>query len=619
MEKGGAMRRTLRLGQIAGIDIKIHWSMLLVIWLLFPRGGTFELRRLLLIVLAVVLVFACILAHELGHALTARWRGISTRSIVLWPLGGFANLSRMPERPWDDLLISAAGPLVNLGLAGLCFVLVLLRVGLLRLWPHAPPELLRLPESLLTANLLLAGFNLIPAFPLDGGRIARAVLHMLLGRRRGDLVTLGLSWVLAALLLVIGVRSGDWTLMLGAGVVFVAAAGLRNAPAGPPASDDPAAPLVRQGAFDAALLYYDQHLAHSPQDAPGYVRRALVLTRKGSFGPALDDCDRALRLDPALASAYHMRGTLRYLLGQHALALADFGRPAEQAPDRAQSFLIRAAGFDLARDYDRALADCERALALSPNDLQALAQRAASLIQIGDHQRAADDCARLLALAPQQPAGYVGRADLHALLGQPAAALADYEQALALDPYSQPALVGRAPLLQRAGRSALARESLDCGLALDPQDLRARLLRCLVCYEQGDLAAASADREQILARPRAQALLRSERELCDPVGRHAGWAMFFYDHAVARFPDDPLALQGRADAWRALQQHERALADYDRAIALASERAEPYAGRAASLLALGRRTSAAADLRAAIQLTDNLYLRRVASAQLAQL
>lgn len=613
------MRKTLRLGQIAGIDITIHWSMLLVLWFFFPRSSPFELRRLLLVALAVTLVFACILAHELGHALTARWRGISTRSIVLWPLGGFANLSRAPERPWDDLLISAAGPLVNLGLAALCFALVLLRAGLLRLWPHAPPELLRLPESLLTANLLLAGFNLIPAFPLDGGRIARAVLHMLLGRRRGDLVTIGLSWALAVLLLAAGVRMGDWTLMLGAGVVFVAAAGLRHAPAAAPASDDPAAPLVRQGAFDAALLYYDQHLAHQPQDAPGYVRRALVLTRKGRFGPALEDCERALRLEPALAPAYHMRGTLRYLLGEPALALADFARPAELAPERAQSFLVRAAGFELARDYDRALADCDRALALAPDDLPALALRAACLAQSGEHQRAAEGWARLLALAPRDPAGYVGRADLRALLGQPEAALADYEQALALDPYCQAALVGRAPLLHRAGRSALARESLECGLALDPHDLRARLLRCLVCYEQGDLAAAGADREQILARPRAQALLRSGRELCDPVARHGAWAMFFYDHAVARFPDDPLALQGRADAWRALQQHQRALADYDRAIALAPGRAEPYAGRAGSLLALGRHAPAAADLRTAIQLTDNHYLRRTAIVQLAQL
>lgn len=173
------MRWSWKLGRIAGIDIFVHATFfILLAWiaiaqLVAGRDGAAALDG----VVFVTLVFAIIVLHELGHALTARVYGIKTRDITLLPIGGVARLERIPEKPHQELLVALAGPAVNFVLAAIFFAGT--RLTLEPVQPHAP-EMVGVPflVRLFWVNVVMAVFNLIPAFPMDGGRALRAVLAM---------------------------------------------------------------------------------------------------------------------------------------------------------------------------------------------------------------------------------------------------------------------------------------------------------------------------------------------------------------------------------------------------------------------------------------------------------
>jgi Zn-dependent protease len=163
------MRMSWKLGRIAGIDVYVHSTFLLL--LLFTgvmTGGPL-----------LVLVFSCVLLHELGHALMARRFGIETADITLYPIGGVARLNRIPKAPGAEFLIALAGPAVNFAI-----VLALLAFEIASYSFGIPPLLGGLMAWLMIVNLTLGLFNLIPAFPMDGGRVLRAALSGWLGRVR---------------------------------------------------------------------------------------------------------------------------------------------------------------------------------------------------------------------------------------------------------------------------------------------------------------------------------------------------------------------------------------------------------------------------------------------------
>jgi Zn-dependent protease/predicted transcriptional regulator len=175
-------RWALKLGRIAGIDVYVHATFgLLLAWVglgeLFAAGRpTMQVvMSSLLHVLFVMAVFATIVLHELGHALTAKHFGVRTRDITLYPIGGIARLDRIPSRPFHELCVALAGPMVNLAI-GLCLFAAL---DFRHVWP-AWPEVL--PGSMIASfaatNVFIALFNLLPAFPMDGGRALRALLAL---------------------------------------------------------------------------------------------------------------------------------------------------------------------------------------------------------------------------------------------------------------------------------------------------------------------------------------------------------------------------------------------------------------------------------------------------------
>jgi stage IV sporulation protein FB len=174
------MFSSLPLGRLFGIRIFVHWSFwLLPLWVVVSTSGNPEAGSVGQNLGLLAAMFGCIVLHELGHALSARRFGIKTRDITLYPIGGVARLDRMTEKPWEELCIAIAGPLVNVGIAlGLGSVLVAANFVVLALLEHFAGQFLFLLAAL---NLFLVLFNMIPAFPMDGGRVLRAILALPLG------------------------------------------------------------------------------------------------------------------------------------------------------------------------------------------------------------------------------------------------------------------------------------------------------------------------------------------------------------------------------------------------------------------------------------------------------
>jgi len=199
---------------IRGTVVRVHFTFLLfLVWIAFAHYTDGGARAALEGVTFILLLFFCVLLHEFGHILTARRYGVQTPQVVLLPIGGVAHLERIPEKPSQELMIAAAGPLVNVVIAGLLLALLGGRP------PAAAMELQDPRTSLLAqlaiANIFLVVFNLIPAFPMDGGRMLRALLAYRLGFARATHIAATVGQGFAFLL-------GLWGLLGNPMLLFIA-------------------------------------------------------------------------------------------------------------------------------------------------------------------------------------------------------------------------------------------------------------------------------------------------------------------------------------------------------------------------------------------------------------
>lgn len=205
------MKGNLNIGRVLGIKIKIHWTFLfLLLWIALEQIRSQASDEGVLFNLAFVgIVFFCVVLHELGHASVARGFGVKTKKITLYPIGGVASLERIPEDPKQEFLIAIAGPLVNLVLA----MLLYFAIPISSYTSQSFGELLIVLNTFTFQNLLLYTFvanislfvfNLIPAFPMDGGRIFRALLAMFMDRVKATGVAVIVGQFIAVLLLLIG-------------------------------------------------------------------------------------------------------------------------------------------------------------------------------------------------------------------------------------------------------------------------------------------------------------------------------------------------------------------------------------------------------------------------------
>ncbi len=213
---------SMPIGRVGGTAIRLHFTFfLLLLWLgvaLFIEGGAAAAAGGIAF---LILLFLCVILHEFGHILAARHFGIKTPEIVLLPIGGVSRLERIPEKPREELLMALAGPAVTLAIA---ISLILALGGLPDPRTLAERITVRgLFEQLAYANVTLLIFNLLPAFPLDGGRVLRALLAGRLGHLRGTQIAASIGKGAAIVFGLFGLMSGNVLLVLIAVFLFVAA------------------------------------------------------------------------------------------------------------------------------------------------------------------------------------------------------------------------------------------------------------------------------------------------------------------------------------------------------------------------------------------------------------
>jgi len=214
------------IANIRGTIVRIHVTFLILLaWVALVflfKGGTAEAIGALIFTIAL---FGCVLLHEFGHVFAARAFGIRTPDITLLPIGGLARLEKMPEQPWQELIVAIAGPLVNVAIAIVLFAML---GGIPDL---TDPEMLTftslkaLTARLMIINVWLVIFNLIPAFPMDGGRVLRALLAMAMPYAKATNTAATVGQIFAALGAVYALFSGNFILLLIAMFIFFAARG----------------------------------------------------------------------------------------------------------------------------------------------------------------------------------------------------------------------------------------------------------------------------------------------------------------------------------------------------------------------------------------------------------
>lgn len=218
---------SFKIGSFGGIAIRLHITFpLVLIWAAFQWGSGRGLSHAAFGVLLVVLLFVCVVLHELGHSFVARSFGVNVKDIVLLPIGGLAQLRTTLDDPKEELLVAVAGPAVNVGIAAALLPFFLLIIdditsfGFWRLLDQA--NLVTMTIYLFLANVSLVVFNLVPAFPMDGGRVFRSFLAFFLPYERATWVAVRLGQMLALVFAAYGLFRNPFLLLIGA-FIFIAA------------------------------------------------------------------------------------------------------------------------------------------------------------------------------------------------------------------------------------------------------------------------------------------------------------------------------------------------------------------------------------------------------------
>lgn len=212
----------MKIGTVRGIPVYIHWTFwLIILFYLFSASVNFGLAAGLYAVGFILSVFACVVLHEFGHAAAAGYYGIGTVDITVLPIGGLARLKQLPEKPVQELVIALAGPAVNAVIAGVLALLIVAGLSIGGGAPFVGAEM-DFMAQLLAANIILAVFNLLPAFPMDGGRVLRGLLAMRTTHLRATQIAARVGRWMAFLFLIAAFTSGPWTLSLVAAFIFFA-------------------------------------------------------------------------------------------------------------------------------------------------------------------------------------------------------------------------------------------------------------------------------------------------------------------------------------------------------------------------------------------------------------
>jgi Zn-dependent protease len=258
------MRWSWRIGRLAGIALYVHATFLLLVAWIALREYPYGAAAIAAALVYIVALFAIVVLHELGHALTARRYGIVTRDIILLPIGGVARLERMPRDPRQELLVALAGPAVNVAIAIVLYALVRL-TGTPPVADLYTVDIISSTRAfvyqLVVVNIVLAAFNLIPAFPMDGGRVLRALLAMRMSSyARATTIAAWVGRALAVVLAFVGIyefQNPFWVL-IGLFVWFGAGSEAAAVRASSPPEDAPG-DVPRQQPVPTTVPPEDEH------------------------------------------------------------------------------------------------------------------------------------------------------------------------------------------------------------------------------------------------------------------------------------------------------------------------------------------------------------------------
>ncbi len=316
-------RWALQIGSVLGIPIRIHATFLLILVWVGMDAATYS-RSVPREIAFVLAVFACVVLHELGHAAMALRFGVRTREIVLYPIGGVARLESIPGG-WTELLIALAGPAVNVALAGVCAAMLVAFDVRLTLQSLVQWQNLGLVQRLLGINIILIVFNMIPAFPMDGGRVLRAMLAIGLGQQRATRIAAFIGQAIALIFVVGGIFTGNFFLAFIGLFVFLGAS--------------------QEVAFQTRRHAVAGHTAHeamitkfetlSPQDTLGRAAELLLATHQHDF-PVLDAWNRVAGDAPPRATARGARALgARHVGPRGHVARSGSGPPRDRSRSRA--------------------------------------------------------------------------------------------------------------------------------------------------------------------------------------------------------------------------------------------------------------------------------------------
>jgi len=220
MREVARVKWSFQVARIAGIDVRVHATFLLLLaW--FGMAYYFDggLDAMILGLSFIVLLFVCVVLHEFGHALAARAYGIRTPDITLLPIGGVARLERMPDKPWQEFVVALAGPAVNVVIAFALYLVIGrdLHLGDVAAVDRGDGDLL---SKLLAINIILVVFNLVPAFPMDGGRVLRSLLATRMKYARATRIAASIGQVVAVLFGILGLMGNPMLLFIAVFVFF---------------------------------------------------------------------------------------------------------------------------------------------------------------------------------------------------------------------------------------------------------------------------------------------------------------------------------------------------------------------------------------------------------------
>jgi len=395
---------------IQGTRIKFHFSTLFSIPIAYYLFKPVDIRGIVEALIWVIGFLSFIFLHELGHMFAAKIIGVEVKSVSVWLLGGFTQLAYKPDKPFHNLIIAAAGPLVNMVLAFLCVAIYILlsfaslpyssNVGLF-LWVQT---FLGLSISLAFVNVLLIVFNLLPVFPLDGGNIFHALMELIFGRSRADLITLIVGIPILLLLIVFAVVTHDF-IMLGFCILLA-----------------------------LSLSTLNRSLLHWISLGINYFfRRPAYYYLQGDYDRAVQIYTRQIEKNPSGAvSQYLARASCYLVMGQSLQAAADVDRVLKYQPNHPVLINLRGEIYALEKKYDAAMELYNRSLNANPHWAIPYFDIGSIQLDLGDVKASLENLNRAISLQARMPIFYLVRSLAHYRLGDMVSAHRDQDHALRL-------------------------------------------------------------------------------------------------------------------------------------------------------------------------------------------